>query len=100
MSKSFINGSRIYTILAIVIIPIFISGIHVTDKTSSNEAMRLATESIKRATITCYAIEGSYPPSFEYLKENYNLSIDETAFAIHYEIFASNIMPEITVIAR
>ena len=100
MGKGFINGSRIYIILAILIIPIFINIIHVADTSSSNEAMRLATESIKRATITCYAIEGSYPPSYRYLKENYNISIDENTFAVHYEIFASNIMPEITVIAR
>ena len=100
MSKEFINGSRIYIILAILIIPIFITCIHITEKNSSSEAMRLATESIKRATITCYAIEGSYPPSYKYLKDNYNISIDETTFAVHYEIFASNIMPEITVIAR
>lgn len=100
MTKNFINGSRMYIIIAILFIPIFIYVIHVADTSSSNEAMRLVTESIKRATITCYAIEGSYPPSFQYLKDNYSISIDENTFAVHYEIFASNIMPEITVIAR
>lgn len=61
------------------------------------EGIRIVEESIRRAAVSCYAAEGAYPPSFSYLKEHYGVSVNETRYAVHYEIFASNIMPEIAV---
>ena len=57
----------------------------------------MAQDSIRRAVVSCYAIEGRYPDTYEYLAENYGLTVDEKKYTVHYEIFASNIMPEITV---
>ena len=48
--------------------------------------------------VSCYAIEGAYPESFDYLKENYNLYIDEDKYSVQYMVFASNIMPTVTII--
>ena len=53
---------------------------------------------IARATVQCYAIEGRYPPSVEYLEEHYGIQIDRKRYHVFYEGFASNIMPDITVI--
>ena len=61
----------------------------------SQETLRKA---IARATVQCYAIEGRYPPSVEYLEENYGVQIDHSKYNVFYDGFASNIMPEITVI--
>ena len=54
---------------------------------------------IARACVQCYAIEGRYPPSVQYLEENYGIRIDRNRFHVFYEGFASNIMPDITVIS-
>lgn len=75
-------------------------GLQQTMETEREEAKRLAEESIRRGVITCYALEGVYPPSYDYLKERYGIQIDEERFQVFYDIFASNIMPEITVTAR
>lgn len=48
----------------------------------------------------CAAIEGAYPSSLSYLEEKYGLSVNRKDYVITYEIFASNIMPEVTVTAR
>lgn len=89
------------TILAIgVICGVLIYGIKDAGERSKVEEKHLAEESIRRAVITCYAIEGSYPPSYDYIKENYGLSIDEGKYDVFYSIFASNIMPDITVLER
>ena len=61
----------------------------------SQETLRKA---ITRACIQCYAIEGRYPPGVEYLEENYGIQIDHDKYNVFYDGFASNIMPEITVI--
>ena len=43
------------------------------------------------------AIEGRYPPSVEYLEENYGILIDRDKYDVFYSGFASNFMPDITV---
>lgn len=53
---------------------------------------------IARATVQCYAIEGRYPPSVAYLEERYGIQIDEERYNVFYSGFASNLMPDITVI--
>jgi hypothetical protein len=55
-------------------------------------------KAIASAAVSCYAIEGAYPPSVDYLVENYNLSINTKRFTVKYELFASNLMPDITVL--
>lgn len=61
----------------------------------NQETLRKA---IARASVQCYAIEGRYPPSVEYLEENYGVQIDHNKYNVFYDGFASNIMPEITVL--
>lgn len=74
------------------------AGINDVVETSSQKELQMAQESIKRAAVSCYAVEGIYPESYEYIKENYGIIVNNSKYIVHYEIFASNIMPEITVI--
>ena len=57
-------------------------------------------ESIRRAAVTCYAVEGIYPPDLDYLRRHYGLQVDEKHYDVFYEVFASNIMPDITVVEK
>lgn len=75
-----------------------LGGLGKAGEASAAEGLRIAEESIRRAVINCYASEGIYPPNYEYLKTHYGISIDEERYIVHYEIFASNIMPSITVL--
>ena len=74
-----------------------IAGTGNVSQKSSDEELKMAQDSIRRAVVSCYAIEGRYPDTYKYLAENYGLTVDEKKYTVHYEIFASNIMPEITV---
>ena len=64
----------------------------------SEEGRRLLEDSLRRAAVACYAAEGIYPPTVSYLEEHYGVQIDRTRYAVFYEIFAENLMPEITVV--
>lgn len=55
-------------------------------------------KAVARASVQCYAIEGRYPPSVEYLEENYAVQINRKKYNVFYDGFASNVMPEITII--
>lgn len=48
----------------------------------------------------CYAIEGAYPPSAEYLSENYGVTYDTAKYIVHYDYFADNVRPTVRVIMR
>lgn len=83
--------------LAVVIILVF--AVADVSRTSSQESLTVAENSIRRAVITCYAEEGRYPESIEYLKENYGLYVSDD-YTVLYTLFADNIMPNITVIRK
>ncbi|CBK76046.1 putative uncharacterized protein [Clostridium sp. CAG:149] len=55
-------------------------------------------DAIRRASVQCYAIEGRYPPSVEYLEEHYGIVIDRDRYHVFYDGWASNVMPDITVL--
>ena len=55
---------------------------------------------IIRGVVSCYAIEGIYPPDIKYLQDHYGLQIDEDKYFIFYEVYASNIMPNIEVFLK
>ncbi len=63
------------------------------------EKQRTLEDALNRASIQCYAIEGRYPPSVEYLEEHYGVVIDHKRFTVFYDGWADNVMPDITVIS-
>lgn len=92
------NGISI--LVFIIITVLFMNGVREASVKEQEEALRIAEDSIRRAVVSCYALEGSYPESFEYIKENYGVRINEDKYFVHYEIFASNIMPDVTVVEK
>lgn len=62
--------------------------------------MELVRGAVTRAAVTCYAVEGRYPQSLDYLKENYGLVYDQGRYLVFYDAFASNVMPQIRVAER
>lgn len=55
---------------------------------------------IRRSVMTCYAEEGVYPPNLEYLLDNYGMYFTDSDYIVHYDVFAENIMPDITVFEK
>lgn len=71
----------------------------VSDRTSSRAA-EILKDAVTRDIIHCYASEGFYPESLEYLKQNYGLTYDEERFLIDYQAIGSNLLPDVTIIDR
>ena len=64
------------------------------------EGRQQLEEALRRAAVACYAVEGVYPPTLEYLTEHYGVQIERDRYTVFYENFADNLMPEITVLDR
>jgi hypothetical protein len=81
-----------------VITAILLRGLSSTEAASREEQMEMLKNGIRRAIVSCYAVEGSYPESVDYIVENYGVVIDASKFRVFYTIFGSNIMPDFDVI--
>ena len=78
----------------------FLAAISNLDSGNALEEKERLEEALTRAAVSCYAIEGAYPPSLEYLIKNYDVIINEKHFTVKYELYASNLMPDITVLVN
>jgi len=85
-------------ILTLAVALMIFFGLSETEKSSRAEGLRILEESIRRATVKCYAVEGSYPSSIAYIENKYGIHIDRSKYIVDYKIFADNIMPSIMVI--
>ena len=91
-----------HLIIIILFLIIFIFAVlSVSDirKNSKEAALSSIEDALIKASVECYAIEGSYPDSLEYLKK-YGIKLDNERYYYYYEIFASNIPPIIKVESR
>lgn len=66
---------------------------------ANTEGLSLMERAVKRSIITCYSEEGSYPESIDYLVESYGLHISEE-YVVYYDMFATNVMPNIQVVRK
>jgi len=78
----------------------FFGAVDSLDREHLSEEKLHLEEALKNAAISCYAVEGAYPPNAEYLTEHYGVQVNRERFVVKYELYASNLMPDITVIER
>lgn len=84
----------------LVLFVLFLRGIgSVSESTLCKQQESLET-ALERSISQCYAVEGSYPPSLEYLEQHYGLLYDEDSFFIDYAYYGSNLLPEVTVLRK
>lgn len=74
-----------------------LKGVH---REATQQGRQQLEDALRRAAVACYAAEGVYPPDVDYLIDHYGISFDAERYAVFYEVFAENLMPEITVVER
>ena len=79
---------------------VFLYGIQSVSTTTSQKQSESLENAIYRTIVHCYAVEGFYPPNLTYLEDHYGLSYDKDSFFVDYQTIASNIMPDVTIIAK
>ena len=104
--KSFVNvkarrAERLVAVktvsFVVVILAVLVAGIYYMGNIGSEQGIKLTREAAVRTAVQCYSIEGKYPPNVDYMEANYKLKYDKSKYYIHYDAFASNIMPTIEV---
>ena len=85
-------------LLAGAVLVWFLSALANLSDGQTEEGRRQLEDAIRRAAVACYAAEGVYPPDLDYLQTHYGIQVDTAHYVVSYEIFASNLMPDITVL--
>lgn len=99
------RGANVIKIIALflILVGILFCMIKAANKmgaSQQSESLKQLDNSIRKAVMTCYATEGVYPPSVQYMKDNYGIQIDEDRFTVFYEVQGDNMMPDVTVMER
>lgn len=71
------------------------------DSLSDSTARRqkdILEKALARSISYCYAAEGTYPESLDYIREHYGLHYDESRFFVDYRVQGGNLRPEVTII--
>lgn len=102
MKQKLKNGLSgiVFPVLVAVVLFVFLSAVQNLKTGNGEEGREQLEQALKRCAITCYATEGIYPPDVDYMKEHYGIQINEERYLVNYEIFAENLMPDITVLER
>ena len=86
-------------VLALVLL-CFLLGLSRLEQGRQAQDVRVLEDALRRAAVACYASEGFYPADADYLCQKYGVIYEKSRYQIHYDCFASNLMPDITVVEK
>ena len=87
-------------LLAAAIIVFMLTSLGNLSGGSKDEERQHLEDALRRAALSCYASQGYYPPDLDYITSRYGIQIDNDNYAVFYEVFAENIMPQIDVVIK
>lgn len=94
------NHGWLMLLLTVVVLFCVWTGISMTSARTRAQEKQSLEEAVRRDMVTCYALEGVYPESLDYLKEHYGLTYNEDRYIVNYEVLGSNLMPDVTVMEK
>ena len=85
--------------IVIVFVLVILTNIGLADlnRIQEKNQLNVVQDAIVKAAVQCYALEAQYPPSLQYLVDNYGITLDEEKYTYHYRAIGSNMAPEIMV---
>ncbi len=84
-------------VLFLLLVLLFTISLLSTAQQSDERESAVLDSALRRAIVTCYAVEGKYPPSLDYIYKNYGVAVDASRFVVFYDVFAENVMPTVRV---
>ena len=100
IKKRILESSNLSIAFFLAVIIVFLLGISVLSHSSLRDEKQILTNAINNDIVHCYAVEGFYPPTLEYIEEHYGLSYNTDKYLIDYESIGNNIMPNFMIIER
>lgn len=84
----------------LVVLSLFWYGFQSAEDADRAESLQATRAAVQKAVVSCYAIEGVYPPDLRYLQDHYGVTVDTQKYAVRYEATGTNVMPSIEIQER
>ncbi|MBQ5318724.1 MAG: hypothetical protein J6K17_06490 [Oscillospiraceae bacterium] len=98
MEKKRISRLTVLSVILFVLVVVwFITSVGNAGEAADRKRTDSVYNTIMNGAVLCYSIEGEYPPSLDYLKENYGIILDSDKYMVDYRYFGANIRPTIVV---
>lgn len=95
-----ITSFHIGILIFAAILSVFLYGISYVGSSTKERQEDSLVKAMERNIVHCYALEGFYPPSLEYMEEHYGLSYDKDLFIVDYQPIGTNLYPDFTIIRK
>ena len=92
-------GGWLSLAVTVILLSLFLMSVHSLGAASERETQKNLQRTILQSAVHCYATEGAYPESLDYLKKHYGVQYNSKKYTVYYMVFAANLLPEVTVIA-
>lgn len=92
--------AKISTLFFVALLLVFLVAVNNISDSSVDKQKESLETALQRDIVHCYAVEGTYPPSLEYIKTHYGLTYNEELFFVDYQPVAANLMPDVTIIQK
>ena len=83
-----------------VLMLVFMMGVSIMKSSNGDRQEQALNSAMERDIMHCYALEGFYPPSIEYMEAHYGLTYDKSAYIVDYQPVGNNIYPNYTIIKK
>ena len=83
-----------------LLIALLCAGTFRIERSAGEQEIEMVRRAVMRCIASCYAIEGRYPESLDYLKQNYGLRYDGNQYIVRYDAFADNQLPDVSVLEK
>ena len=94
------SGLFLAPLFAVLILVFFILVFQEMGRDTGQKELEHLEQVLEQSVVTCYALEGTYPESLQYLKDHYGISWDQDRYLVDFEIVGRNLPPDITVIDK
>ncbi len=100
MKERYARGLRwlLVCVLALGVAVWFAAAVRQVQTGQREQGRRQLELSLRRGAVACYADRGAYPQTLDELTQRTGISIDERYYRVFYQVFADNLMPDITVL--
>ncbi len=87
-------------VLFLGVLALFSGGVSAFSRQTRTRQKEALEDALYRSILTCYALEGHYPQSLDYIREHYHLTYNEDLFFVDYRVLGENILPDVTILER
>jgi len=98
IGKRILESVNMSVVFFVAIICVFVMGISLLSTSSNKDEKDILEKALNKDIVHCYAVEGYYPPSIEYIEEHYGLVYNHDKYIVDYESIGNNIIPTVTIV--